>query len=362
MVTSRALNRALLARQLLLEPVQMTPLAAIEHLVGLQAQTPNAPYIGLWTRLTDFTQGDLSDLITSRQAVRMVMMRSALHLVSARDSRAIRDLVQPGLADAFRPTWAERLRGAKPDDVAHAARVLAEHEPHTVAELAALLAERWPDAEPAALSAVVRILVPLVQTPPQGLWGVTGQAALVPAEQWIGPSLAPMSIEDLVKRYLAAYGPATVADMEQWSGLRGLREVTDRLGRDLVGTRGEDGEELLDLPDAPRPDPETPVAPCYLAEFDNVLVSHADRSRIMSDEYRLAVFAVPGVIPATVLVDGFVRGTWKITWHKGAATLVVRPLAQIPTKDVHALTEEGELLLQFAAPDATRHAVRFNSR
>lgn len=362
MLTRRALNRALLARQLLLERSPMGVVDAVEHLVGMQAQAPNPPYLGLWTRLERFAHSDLSDLITSRSVVRLALMRSTLHLVSAEDALGIRPLVQPVQERALRAAWGERLAGADVAAVAAAGRRLVEEQPRTLAELGTELAAAWPDADPAALSAAVRAGVPLVQVPPRGIWGAVGQPAHTSAEQWLGRGMSAMSVDDLVLRYLRAFGPATVRDAQAWSGLTRLREVTDRLGDRLVRLRGEDGAELFDVPGAPLPDPETPAPVRFVADFDNILLSHADRARIMTEEHRREIFTVNGIIPGTVLVDGFVRGTWKITRHRGAATLVVRPLFQIPTRDVQALTVEGERLLAFAAADASRHDVRFNSR
>jgi hypothetical protein len=362
MLTRRALNRALLDRQLLLERSTMGTLNAVEHLVGLPAQAPNPPYLGLWSRLRDFAVADLSDLVTSRQVVRTALMRSALHLVTSRDCLGIRPLVQGGQEREVLAVWGEKLAGADPKEVARAGLQLVNQTPRTFAELGAALGERWPAATPAALIAAVRVGVPLVQVPPSGMWGTQGQPSYTSAEHWLGRPQRPFSLEDLIACYLAAFGPATVEDIEEWSGLPGLHEVTSRLGNRLVRLRDEYGVELFDLPDAPMPDPDMPAPVRYIAEFDAVVQSHADRIRIMSDADRRAVFAVNGVVPGTVLVDGYVTGTWKITRQRGAATLVVRPFTQIPTRDTHDLTEEGMRLLAFAAADASGHDVRFNSR
>ncbi|MEV4413771.1 winged helix DNA-binding domain-containing protein [Catellatospora sp. NPDC049609] len=362
MLTRRDLNRALLARQLLLERSPMGPLAAIEHLVGLPAQAPNPPYLGLWTRLADFAIEDLSGLATSRAAVRVALMRATPHLVSARDTD-LRPLLQSVQDRHLGAAARERLHGADPAEVAAAGRVLVEQRPYTLKELGAALAAQWPQADPAALGTAVRAGVPLVQVPPHGLWGAVGQPAYTSAEHWLGAVGAPqLTVGDLVVRYLNAFGPATVADVQAWSGLTGLGEIVDGLGTRLVSYRDEDGTELLDLPGAPLPHPDTPAPARYLADFDAVLTAHDDTRRIMDDRDRRDVFAVPGVIPGTVLVDGFVQALWQITRRKGVATLVVRPLFQIPTRDVQELTEEGERLLAFAAADATRREVRFNSR
>ncbi|MBB5873940.1 hypothetical protein F4553_007374 [Allocatelliglobosispora scoriae] len=355
MLTRRALNRALLARQLLLERSAMGPLDAIEHLVGLQAQSPNPPYVGLWSRLAQFELGELTGLLESRQAVRVALMRSSVHLVSARDAVAIRPLVQ-----------AAQYGGLPGFDLAEVARLTREHladRPLTLGELGTLLAQRWPDLKANALGASARVAVPLVQVPPSGLWGAVGQPVYTAMESWLGdqPAAPSMTVADLITLYLTAFGPATVDDMEAWSGLTHLHEVTELLGDRLVTHRGEDGDELFDLPDAPLPDPETPAPGRFIADFDNILLAHDDPSRIMTQEQYRTIFKTPGLIPGTVLVDGFVRAIWKITWLKGAATLVVRPFSQIPTVDRSELIEEGYRLLAFAAADATAHDVRFNS-
>ncbi|GIG00781.1 winged helix DNA-binding domain-containing protein [Catellatospora citrea] len=363
MLTRRDLNRALLARQLLLERSPLGPLEAIEHLAGLPAQSPNPPYLGLWTRLREFRIEDLSELVTARAAVRVGLMRATPHLVSARDARGLRPLLQGVQERHLSAAFRDRLRGADLGEIAAAGRALVEQRPYTVKELGVALAERWPDADPAALGAAARAGLPLVQVPPHGLWGAVGQPAYTTAEHWLGAGDGPQAtVDDLVLRYLAAFGPATVRDMQAWSGLGGLGEVVDRLGDRLVADRDEQGAELLDLPDAPLPHPDTPAPARYLADFDAMLDAYDDSLRIMDDRDRRDVFAVPGVVPGTVLVDGFVQAIWTMTRKKGAVTLVVRPLFQIPTRDVQDLTEEGERLLAFAAPDATRRDVRFNSR
>ncbi|MFD0598448.1 winged helix DNA-binding domain-containing protein [Catellatospora coxensis] len=318
MLTRRDLNRALLARQLLLERSPLTPLAAIEHLAGLPAQAPNPPYLGLWTRLREFRVDDLSDLLTSRAAVRLGLMQATPHLVSARDARALRPLLQ-GVQERHLPgAIRERLRGADLAEIVAAARTLAEQRPYTVKELGAELAGRWPDADPAALGAAARAGLPLVPVPPHGLWGAVGQPAYTTVEHWLGAADGPAAtVDDLVLRYLAAFGPATVRDVQAWSGLGGLGEVADRLGDRLVAYRDEDGAELLDLPGAPLPDPDTPAPARYLADFDAMLHAYDDTFRIMDDRDRRDVFAVPGVVPGTVLVDGFVQAIWSITRKKG---------------------------------------------
>jgi hypothetical protein len=165
----------------------------------------------------------------------------------------------------------------------------------------------------------------------------------------------------VVLRYLAAFGPASAADVRTWSGLTGLREVLDRLRPCLVTFRDDRGRELFDLPDAPRPDPETPAPPRFLPEYDNVFLSHADRSRIVADEHRARLMTVNGVGPGTFLVDGFIRGTWRIKSTKEGATLLIDPLEPLSGHDRDALAEEGARLLAFAAADGQALAVQFTA-
>ncbi len=351
----RALNRALLGRQLLLRRAELPAADAIERLVGLQAQVPNAPYVGLWTRLEHFRHDDLAQLVGERRAVRIALMRSTIHLVSARDCLALRPLLQPVLQRGLQGNFGRRLAGLDTQALADAGRALVEQQPRTFAELGTLLHERWPNRDPAALAIAVRTFVPLVQIPPRGIWGASGQATHTTAEAWLGRPLDPNpSPDEMVLRYLAAFGPATVNDIQMWSGLTRLREITERLRPRLLTFRDEHGRELFDLPDAPRPDPDTPAPPRFLPEYDNALLSHADRARIIANDHRSRVFTL-----GSVLVDGFVRGTWKITRGGGSATLAVTLFEALSNHDRTALAEEGSRLLEFAAHDAQTHDIHF---
>jgi hypothetical protein len=351
----RALNRALLERQLLLRRVTLSVPEALEHLVGMQAQAPNPPYAGLWTRLEGFRPEDLSAEIEQRRAVRIALQRGTIHLVTARDCLALRPVLQPVLDTVVEG----QLDGIDVAELATAGRELVEERPRTFKELGALLGERWPDLQPAALSNGVRALVPLVQVPPRGLWGGSGQAAHTSAEAWLGRQLATVTApDDMILRYLAAFGPAGVRDVQVWSGLTRLREAVERLRPRLLAFRDEAGAELFDLPDAPRPDPGTPAPARFVAEFDNLLLSHADRTRVIAEDDRRSIRTPNGLIPGIVLVDGFAQGTWRIDRTRDAATLLVRPFRPLATRDATALTEEGARLLAFAAADAGTHDVQ----
>lgn len=358
----RALNRALLERQLLLRRSKMPALKAVEHLVGLQAQAPNAPYFGLWTRLQGFRQEELSALLIDRQVVRLVLMRGTLHLVFGRDARMLRPLVQPMLERTLKTgsAHARKLTGMDLEALVAAGRAHVEEQPLTYTELGALLAERWPDREPTALAQAIRILAPLVQVPPRGVWGSGGQARCTTVESWLGQPLdAAASADEMVLRYLAAFGPATVMDAQAWSGLTRLGEVLERLRPVLRTFRDEQGRELFDLPDAPRPDPETPAPVRFIAEFDNLLLSHADRTRVISDEDRKRIITPNGLVPGSLLVDGFFRGTWKLQQGRGTATLLIEPFKRLSARERAEVTEEGERLLTFAAAEAPRRDLQF---
>ena len=356
----RELNRATLERQMLLRRRELPALDAIEHLVGMQAQAPSPPYIGLWTRLEDFRPDELGRLILERRAVRIALMRNTVHLVSGRDCLALRPLVQPVLDRTLYSTRANRahLEGVDTEALVAAGRALLEERPRTAKQLGELLQEQWPERDPTSLARAIRHLLPLVQVPPRGVWGKSGPAAHTTAESWLGSPLNPApSIEDAVLRYLGAFGPATVKDVQTWSGLTRLGEVIERFRPRLRTFRDEHGKELFDLPDAPLPDPDTLAPPRFLPEFDNLILSHADRTRFIAEEYRKAFASRNGMVPAAFLVDGFVQGTWKTERSRGRASLEIKPFESLAKVDRDALAEEGEILLSFTGAESSE--IRF---
>jgi hypothetical protein len=361
-LSARALNRATLERQLLLRRAAMSAWEAIGHLAGLQAQAPLAPYLGLWTRLAGFRHEHLKDLLTERSVVRAHLLRNTVHLVTAEDFVSFRPLVQPlmerGLAGP-RPTRAggRNLDGVDLSELAQVAAALLGETALTRGQLAGRLASRWPDHDPASLAYAATHLLPLVQVPPRGLWGSAGQATFVLAAAWLdGQSLAPpdparapdpaAAVEQLVLRYLAAYGPASVADIQTWSGLSRLREVTERLGARLRTFAGADGGQLLDLPDAPRPGPDVPAPPRFLPAYDNLLLSFAERSRVIPHRRPVPLPPGNGASSGTLLVDGLWQADWKIT----QTVLQIEPFVPLSAADRDAIAAEGERLLDFAAP------------
>jgi hypothetical protein len=357
----RALNRALLERQLLLQRAEISIPAAIEHLVGLQAQAPNPPYVGLWTRLEGIQLDALTRLMEDRRVVRSALMRGTLHLVTARDFLKLRPVLQPVLERLHTGAYGRQFAGLDAHEVAAVGRDLLEEQPRTSAELGKLLRARWPGRDAAVLASAVRNLQPLIHVPPAGTWDSHKPAALIPAENWLGRALEPASsLDSLIKRYLAAFGPATVQDVQTWSGLVGARDAMERLRPRLRTFRDEHGQELFDVPDAALPDPDTEVAPRVRPEFDNVLLSYADRSRIISEEARARVFTKNGLVRSTILVDGFVCGIWRIYRDRDTATLHIQPFEKLSKQTRSALNDEGARLLDFAASDAERHDVRFD--
>lgn len=356
-LSQRALNRALLARQMLLGRARMSASEAIEGLVGMQAQSPNAPYVGLWSRLDNFQAAELAGLIINRAAVRTSLMRATLHLVTDRDCLTIRPLVQPVLE---RGLWTgspfgRNLAGMDVEELLAVGRALLEEKPRTTAALGKLLGERWPERDAVSLAHGVRYLMQLVQLPPRGVWGAGGLATWTTMEAWLGRSQATdATLDDLVLRYLGAFGPATVKDVQAWCWLTRLSDVVERLRPHLRTFRDEQGNELFDLPDAPRPDPETPAPVRFLPEYDNALLSHDDRTRIIAEEHRERVFT-----RGAVLVDGFVHGAWKIARQRGSATLTIEPFKPLSEDDRAAVTAEGAKLLAFATDGAGACDIQF---
>src|SRR2546430_3806768 len=353
-LSQRAVNRATLGRQLLLHRATMSAAEAIGHLVGMQAQAPNAPYVALWSRLADFDPGELATLLRERRVVRGWFQRTTVHLVTARDALALRPLTQAVAARMF--AGSPFSRGVAGLDVARllpVGRALLEEAPRTRAELGRLLADRFPGHDGVSMAFAVNVLVPVVQVPPRGIWGASGPAALAPLESWLGAPLDPeSSVDALLLRYLGAFGPATVKDAQMWSGLTRLREVADRLRPRLRTFRDESGAELFDLPDAPRPDPGTPAPPRFLPEYDNLLLSHADRSRVIPDGRPVPLPPGNGGNVGTVLVDGSFRATWAIRRGDGRATLTVAPFVRLPRRDRAAVAGGGARLLAFTDPGA----------
>jgi hypothetical protein len=233
-------------------------------------------------------------------------MRNTVHLVSARDALGWRPLFRPLLGAGFRAG----LDGVDLERLAGLSRELLEQQPRTRAELGHLLGPHWPTANPASLAYAATHATALCQVPPRGVWGRTGPAAWAPVESWLGAPFDPVPVDELVLRYLGAFGPASVADMQAWSGLSRLREVAERLP--LRTFRIETGPILYDLPDAPRPSADTPAPPRFLPAYDNLLLSYKDRSRVNPDSRPVPLPPGHGDAAGTFLIDGVWQGTWQV--------------------------------------------------
>ncbi|MDQ3695922.1 MAG: winged helix DNA-binding domain-containing protein [Chloroflexota bacterium] len=354
-LSQRALNRATLARQLLFAREKRPAIEVIQHLAGMQAQNPLDPYYALWSRLEAFQPAELAALLTGRQAVRTALLRTTIHLVTAGDCLAMRPMVQHILERVFWSTsFAKNIKGINTESLLALGRTVLTEQPRTGPALGKLLAERWPEYDPASLAYAVRYILPLVQIPPRGIWGQGGQATWATVETWLGRPVATATAPDaLVPRYLAAFGPASVMDMQNWSGLTRLSEIFDRLRPRLRAFHDEAGVELFDLPEAPRPDPETPAPPRFFPEYDNLFLGHADRARIVP----------PGrgsrhVAGYAFTVDGFFRGVWKFQRTKATTTLLIDPFDPLSPAEEAALLDEARGLLAFATPE-TAHAILF---
>ncbi|MEV8017875.1 winged helix DNA-binding domain-containing protein [Streptomyces sp. NPDC086554] len=354
---ARSLNRATLERQLLLRrSADLSVKDAVAHLLGLQAQNVKPPYYALAARLEDFDPLELSALMEAREAVRIVTMRSTIHLHTAEDALALRPMMQPALEREMATVFRRGLVGVDLEELAVLAREAVEAEPRTMKQLREVLLVRWPDADPQSLAVAARCVLPLVQVTPRGLWRRSGQVALTTLEHWLGGGAGERrtvpggasgpTVDATVLRYLAAFGPASVKDMQTWARLTRLREVFERLRPELRTFRDENGVELFDLPDAPRPDADTPAPPRFLPEYDNLLLSHADRARVVPAEYKGRTWK-GNFAYCVFLLDGFLGGVWRLEEDAkgGAAVLTIEPFGRVSRSEREELVGEGERML-----------------
>lgn len=357
----RTLNRITLERQLLLRRSSFSAADAIEHLVGMQAQYPNAPYVGLWSRLRHFKHDDLAQLLLQKKAGRIALMRSTIHLATARDCMGLRPLVQPALdRDLFKNfTYGPDVAGLPMEEAVAYGRKLLDEQPLTAEQLGEQMRQKWPDRPAASLAYAMRNLLPLIQIPPRGIWGVGGQTRYAVASTWFGRTPdQPVTHEDIVLRYLGAFGPASTQDMQTWSGLTKLQPAVDRLATRLRTVRDENGKLLYDLAEESEyPAAELPAPPRFLPEFDNVLFAYANRTRMISDEHRKRLIKGNRAITA-VLLDGFVCGAWKVERHRQTAVLTIETFEPLTQAGKDELTDEGANLLRFVAEGAD-HDIRF---
>ncbi len=359
-LTTRALNRATLARQMLLAREKMTTIGGVERLVGLQAQLPRPPFVGLWTRLVGFRRDELIDLLRRREIVRATAMRGTLHLMTAGDYAALRGALQPALTRGMHSVLRDRAKALDHDPLDRTARAFFRDGPATFERLRAHLRKRHPGSDERALAYAVRLQCPLVQVPADTRWGFPASADFALADDWLKRKVSTKEVSagPFVRRYLAAFGPATPGDAEVWSGLAGLRAVFEKMRPTLVTFRDARNRELFDLPDAPRPSEDTPAPVRFLPEFDNLVLSYDDRTRVLATEHRPRIVLKNLQVLATFLVDGVVAGTWTIERKKNTAVLSVEPFSTLERKTMAALEQEGDALLHFVEEDAEFCEVR----
>jgi hypothetical protein len=362
-ISTRALNRAFLARQMLLERHKVSALDAIERLVGLQAQVARPPFIGLWTRLHGFDKSELATALHDRRAVRVTAMRGTLHVMTAADYIAMRGAMQPMLTRGMQAILRGRGALLEMEALDVEGRKFFGKSAATFDALRDHLIARFPGADERAMAYAIRTHVPLVQVPTDAPWAFPAAADFTLADRWLSKkvSTSPTSPEALVIRYLAAFGPATPADAQAWSGLPALREVFESLRPSLVTFRDERKRELFDLPHAARPSEDIDAPVRFIPDFDNLVLSHDDRSRVMADAHRSRVTLKNLQVRATFLVDGMVAGTWRSERKRAAAVLVIEPFGSVPKRTKAALEEEGDALLSFLEADAKEREVRWAS-
>ncbi len=349
----RILNRTLLLRQGLLRRERRGVFEMIAHLVGMQSQVPSDPFTALWSRIDGFEPAELDALMLERRVVRTGAMRTTLHLVTAGDAVDLAPLFAAVQARAFRAQrrFREAIEGIDLAELVSHGTALIEEQPRTPAELARLLGTQWPERDAQAMSLALRYLVPIVQVAPRGVWRQKMPPTLTTVTAWLGRDVPtepdPSVEEETVLRYLRAFGPASVSDVRTWSWLTGLRAVVDRIRPGLRTYRDERGRELVDDPDAPIADPTEPAPVRFLPEYDNLLLSHEDRSRTAGPWYPEGRFS-----RGSALVDGFVAAGWRIERARRSATLRVDLFTDLQAHDRRALKAEGEALLNFLAPEA----------
>jgi hypothetical protein len=356
----RELNRTTLARQHLLQRASMTAPQVLEELVGLQAQQASSPFVALWTRLQNFEREELAQAVHNRSVVKATLMRSTLHLVTADDYLRLRATVQPVLTAAWEAIFKELKGEFDVNALVNTARPFIAEHPRTFAEITEHLTAAMPGYEAGALRYGVRTHLPLVQVPVQKQWSYPGNPQFALAEQWLGQQIpAESDLRTLTLRYLRAFGPARVTDMQTWSGLGKLKEHFEQMRPQLVTYRDEQGVELFDLPEMEIVAEDAPAPVRFLPEFDNLLLSHSNRTRVVDDSYRKQVY-LPGLrVAATFLVDGFVAGVWKVAKSKGVAALTIQPFNALDAATRAELEVEGNTLVRFFEPDAKQYEVEF---
>lgn len=344
-LTLRALSRATLARQMLLERKKISAVEAVERLAGMQSQLVRPPFVGLWTRVQKFERAMLEGALEERSLVRATLMRGTIHLFSAKDYVALRGVIQRALDHQMKAVLRQRTSDFDEKEVVKIAREFFA-TPRSFDEMRKAMEKAGGDVRSRAYAA--RLLVPLVQMS-------DGSAKFVLADKWLGkkiPTEREGDAREIVKRYLSAFGPATIADAQTWSGIQDIGKTIEAMKGELAVFRDDKKREVFDLPKAPRPDEDADAPPRFLPEYDNLVLSHKDRRRFVADEHRRAVYVGQLRVAPTFLVDGSIGGTWKHEKKKGKATLTMTPLVKLSKKTKDALAAEAAALVRFVEPDA----------
>jgi len=410
LLTLADLNRATLARQMLLARERMAVEPAVRRLAGMQAQVARPPFVGLWTRLESFRRTDLHRALQDRSVVRAPAMRATLHLMAAADYTPFREALRPLMERGTQWILTSRKQTVDQTALERAARAFFAKGPATFDAVRDHLSALYPGADERALGYFTRLSLPLVQVPTDAQWAFPAAASFALADEWIadraprsrsargdarasgsasraktartassakGPratapsgqdktgqapsgmdTSGPDALRELVRRYLAAFGPASVQDAQAWSGLPRLKDVFESLRPELVTFRDERKRELFDLPDAPRPGADVPAPVRFLPDFDNLVLAHDDRTRLIAPEHRSRIVTKNLLVRATFLVDGRVAGLWKVERRKATAILELEPFATLTKKTLSALETEGDALLKFVEEDAVAREVR----
>jgi hypothetical protein len=360
----RQMNRATLARQMLLARERIDVTKAIERLVALQAQWPRPPFLGLWCRLQGFERAQLTKQFAKRAVVRATFLRGTIHVLSAKDYLRMRPAVQPALDAAMSGILRSRLDAMDVDRVIARAREFFDAEPRTFEDLRDEFLRADPKADERAMGYAVRMRLPLVQVPDEDApWAFPQPACFAPADRWLESPVVtqPAKPDALLLRYLAAYGPATPRDFQAWSGLSpaSARDAFGRLSPRLLRFRSETRQDLFDVPDAPRPDGDVPAPVRLVPEYDNLIATRADE-RFVAKKDRSRVFLSALRIAPTVLVDGFVAATWKLAAGRRAVTITIEPFGSMAAPVRRLVTAEAEAVASFAEPEAASVEVKFS--
>ncbi|MFD3743726.1 winged helix DNA-binding domain-containing protein [Nocardia sp. NPDC058633] len=353
-LSNRTLNRTLLARQHLLERSTLTAARMCEHLVGLQAQDVAPPFVGLWSRIADFDPATVSTGLDDRSLVRITLMRGTIHLVTALDALRIAPHIQPELEKApFRKGFNYgAMVGLDPDEVrAHGEAALGD-EPMSAADLRSEASRRYPDRDAGAVVQTWLYQLPVLQTPPRGRWRDNSRPVWSRVQPWLGAPLDPSyPVSELILRYLRAFGPASTMDMQAWSRLPAMKKAVSDLGDRVRTYTDARGRTFYDAADLELADPDLPAPVRLLGWYDNALLSHRDRSRIIGDTSATSLRTFTANV-SPILLDGYLAGFYKIFVGSGTARLRISPTRPWTKTEAAQVEDEAAALLAYLEPES----------